>query len=161
MTDIPDAAVDLVSEYEESGGFAPRPYLDPAGIPTIGIGSIWDRRNDPPTRVTMDTPPVDEATARAWARAELAEAAAAVARNVRVPLTEGQTAALEDLIYNIGSGAFASSTLLRKLNRQDYAGAAAEFARWDHAGGRVLAGLLRRRIAERDLFVGGTPDASA
>lgn len=147
-TDVEPAAVDLATHFE---GFSAWPYLDPAAVPTIGYGSIYVGGNSG-VRVTMDTPPIDEPTARLWLAAELQQAARAVAAEVTVPLTAGQAAALEDFIYNLGVGAFASSTLLRKLNAGDYQGAAAQIDLWDHAGGRVLAGLLRRRQAETQLF---------
>jgi lysozyme len=103
----------------------------------------------------MDTPPIDEPTARVWLAHELKEAACVVMDDVDVPLTPGEEAALEDFVYNLGAGNFASSTLLRKLNRGDYVGAADQLELWDHAGGKVLAGLLRRREAEKKLFFGG------
>ena len=149
-------AVDLVIQFEESGSFAPHPQRDPVGNWEIGYGSIWDWRNDPPTYVNESTPPVDEATARNWLGRELTRAAQTVASAVKVPLTHDETAALEDFIYNVGAGNFLSSTLLRMLNAGDYEGAAAQFARWNRASGQVLAGLVRRRAAETDLFK--TPD---
>ena len=69
-----------------------------------------------------------------------------------MPLTIDEKIALLDFIYNLGAGKFRSSTLLKKLNAGDYNGAAAEFDNWDHAGGKVLAGLLKRREAETKLF---------
>ena len=116
---------------------------------TIGFGSTRDSSGAP---VTADTPPVTEDDARALAKRDLLSAAAEVTRDVQVTLNDQQTAALEDFIYNLGAGNFRSSTLLRKLNAGDYDGAAAEFDKWDRAGGQVLAGLLRRRQAETDLF---------
>jgi lysozyme len=77
---------------------------------------------------------------------------AAVERLLKVPLTDNQFSALVSLVYNIGVTAFAGSTLLRKLNNADYAGAAEEIPRWNKAGAKILRGLTRRRIAERDLF---------
>lgn len=71
---------------------------------------------------------------------------------VTVPLTQGQFDALVDFVFNLGSGAFQSSTLLRKLNAGDYSGASAEFPKWNHAGGVEVAGLTRRRLAEQALF---------
>ena len=87
---VSEGAVDDVIQFEQSGTCATVPYLDPKGIPTIGYGSIWDRRCTPMARVTMETPPVDEAMARAWMRAELSEAAATLARDVKVPLDDGE-----------------------------------------------------------------------
>jgi lysozyme len=64
----------------------------------------------------------------------------------------GQFSALVSFAYNVGVPRFATSTLLRRLNRADYEGAAAEFERWIYAAGRKLPGLVRRRLAERNLF---------
>ena len=73
---------------------------------------------------------------------------------VRVPLTDAQHGALVSLVFNIGSGNFRRSTLLRLLNEGDYEGAADEFPKWRKAGGKVLKGLERRRKAEREMFIG-------
>ena len=67
--------------------------------------------------------------------------------------TENQFSALVCLAYNIGIGNLRSSTLIRKLRSGDTQGAADEFLRWDKAGGKVVTGLLRRREAERELFL--------
>ena len=75
-----------------------------------------------------------------------------VNRLVTVPMTQGIFDALVDFVFNVGSGNFAGSTLLRLLNAGDVAGAAEEFAKWDHASGQVVAGLLRRREAEVQEF---------
>jgi lysozyme len=72
---------------------------------------------------------------------------------VQVDLTQNQFDALVSFTYNLGDGNLRKSTLLRKLNAGDYQGAADEFPKWDRAGGQVIAGLLRRRNAERDLFL--------
>jgi lysozyme len=69
------------------------------------------------------------------------------------PLTQNQFDSLVDFAFNLGLGNLGSSTLLRKLNAGDVKGAADEFLRWNRAGGQVLAGLTRRRQAERDLFL--------
>ena len=72
---------------------------------------------------------------------------------VKVDLTQNEFDALVSLIYNIGSGNFKSSTLLRILNQKKYDAAANQFLRWNKAGGRVLAGLTKRREHERELFL--------
>lgn len=76
-----------------------------------------------------------------------------VSRLVKVSLTQGQFDALVSFTYNLGARSLSTSTLLRKLNAGDYAGAADEFMRWNKAGGKVLNGLTRRREAERALFL--------
>ena len=72
---------------------------------------------------------------------------------IKVPLSAKERAALYSWAYNIGLGAAERSTLIRKLNAGDKAGAADELDRWVHAGQRVLAGLVRRRAAEKALFL--------
>lgn len=74
---------------------------------------------------------------------------------VKVPLTEGQLWALTSFVFNLGVGALAKSTLLRKLNARDYAGAANEFGRWINAAGKPMPGLVRRRAEERAMFLSG------
>jgi len=76
---------------------------------------------------------------------ELVKANAVVDRYVKVPLSETERAALIDFIYNVGSGNFASSTLLRKLNAGDRQGACAEYRRWVYAKGQRYKGLENRR----------------
>jgi len=143
---VEPAAVDLVVAFE---GFSAVPYQDPAGVWTIGYGSTRDAQGQP---ITARTAPLTEPQAKVLVSRDLMAAAVAVAGNVQVNLTHDQRAALQDFVYNLGAGNFRSSTLLRKLNAGDFEGAAAEFDKWDMAGGKVLAGLLRRRQAETDLF---------
>jgi lysozyme len=76
---------------------------------------------------------------------------------VKVALTANQKAAIADFVYNVGAPQFAASTLLRLLNAGDYAGAGNQFERWTLANGHVLPGLVKRRRAERALFL--KPDA--
>jgi hypothetical protein len=73
---------------------------------------------------------------------------------VKVELAQCQFDALVSFAYNCGIGNLKASTLLRKVNRRDFAGAAREFGKWNKAGGRVLPGLTRRRAAEATLFAG-------
>jgi lysozyme len=86
-----------------------------------------------------------------------------VADAVTVPLTPGQFDALVSIVFNIGTGAFRRSTLLKKLNRRMYADAANEFLRWDKVTNpvtgakEVSAGLVKRRQAERALFLSPGP----
>ena len=143
-----DKGLALIKSFE---GFSAKPYLCPAGVPTIGYGATYypDGR-----RVTMQDRPVTEADATAMLRAMLASYEAGVSRYVLVPVTQGQFDALVSFAYNIGLSALKNSTLLRVLNLRDYAGAAAQFARWNRANGKVLPGLTRRREAERVMFLG-------
>lgn len=95
--------------------------------------------------------------AQADARLEqmLAQCGDDVDFRVKVPLAAREKAALADFVYNAGAAALGSSTLLKLLNAGDRAGAAAQFAVWNKAGGVVLPGLVARRARERDLFLTG------
>lgn len=74
---------------------------------------------------------------------------------VRVPLSQGEFDAFLSLMYNIGDGAFCRSTLVRKLNVKDYAGACKEILRWKYVGVRVLRGLELRRLKEYEVCMKG------
>lgn len=144
--DILAKAQQLAEPFE---GFSSTPYRCPAGVWTIGFGSTRDATGAP---VTAGTPSVSKEAARKLMERDLTSALAEVHRDVHTTLTAFEAGALADFIYNVGCGNFRASTLLRKLNAGDYAGAAAEFPKWNLGGGKVLAGLVRRRAAERALF---------
>lgn len=76
---------------------------------------------------------------------------------IHVPLSDNQHAAFLSFTYNVGVGSFKSSTLLKKLNKEDYSGACNELLKWDKAGGKVLPGLTKRREAERQICLGNVP----
>ncbi|WP_266156493.1 lysozyme [Dyella silvatica] len=137
----------LIKRFE---GFRAQAYRDSVGIWTIGYG-----HTGPDVTPGLS---IDMAQATALLQADLAQATTAIASLVKVPLQQSQFDALTSFTFNLGAKALAGSTLLRKLNASDYLGAAAEFERWSQAGGQVLAGLLRRRIAERTLFL--APDTA-
>lgn len=98
---------------------------------------------------------IDEATARRWLLVDVSKTEAKMRQCVRVPIAQGEWDAYTSLAYNIGAGAFCGSTLARKLNAGDYAGACKQILRWDKQKGRVLRGLTRRRNAEYKLCIGG------
>lgn len=95
---------------------------------------------------------ISEQEATAWLKEDCSRFEQSVNNNVKVKLTSNQFSALVSFCYNVGEGAFRSSTLLKKLNTGDYSGACKELDRWNKGGGRVLQGLVRRRDAEQDLF---------
>jgi lysozyme len=138
--------VALIKQFE---GLRTCAYLDAAGIWTIGYGHTGDE-----VRSGLR---IDAAQADALLRKDLGHAEEAVRAWVTQPLAQASFDALVSFVFNVGATAFAGSTLLRKLNEGDVEGAAAEFERWRYAGGRVLPGLLRRRIAERTLFLSPHP----
>jgi lysozyme len=129
-------------------GLRTQAYPDPAhgwNVPTICYGhTAGVAKGD---RATRDA-------CRVFLAEDYRPVGAALERLVQVPVTEHQALALADLVFNIGEGAFAKSTLLKKLNAGDYEGAAAEFDRWVYANGKKLPGLVKRRAAERKLFEG-------
>ena len=139
---ISAAGLALIERFE---GFMPDWYLDPVGVRTIAYG--W-------THALPDgfDPPLTEAEGRQLLRQTVGAYEDAVRRLVDVPLAQAQFDALVSFTYNLGATNLGSSTLLRRLNDGDAAGAAAEFDKWVLAGGVPLAGLVRRRAAERALF---------
>jgi lysozyme len=132
------------------------PYQDPRGIWTIGTGSTTDLNGNP---VTAETPPINHAENLLLLSREMLFALSVVERDVAVPLTVDEEAALVDFVFNVGAGNFEASTLLRDLKAENYEAAADQFLRWDHVGGAVLAGLARRCAARRALFL--KPDAQS
>lgn len=139
-------------------GFSPSPYLDPAKVWTIGYGSTRDKNGNP---VTFKTPWITRAEGLQLLERDMRAALQTVKDNVTVPLDTDEEAALTDFVYNLGAGNFMRSTLLRLLNAGDYAGAADQLSRWDLANGQVLAGLVRRRAAEKALFDQGIAEQQA
>lgn len=124
-------------------------YQDGGGVWTIGYGHTG-------TDVKAGrTVTVEEAIR--LLECDLVSAVTCVNRNVKVGLSQDQFDALVDFTFNVGNGAFMKSTLLRKLNLGDYAGAAAEFEKWDHDNGKVVSGLLARRKKERAMFESSSP----
>ena len=134
---------------KEREGFKADAYKDVAGIWTIGYGTT-----------KIDGKPVEQGMsctreqADVWLYKDLAWAQTAVNQLARQILKQNQYDALVSFVYNIGESAFSKSTLLRKLNANDFIGAAAEFLRWDIAGGQHSKGLLARRLLEQDMFTG-------
>jgi lysozyme len=138
--------------YSENGlaltksfeGLSLKAYQDCAGIWTIGYGHTG------PNLIAGMT--ITEADAEALLRVDLADAVTCVNRAVNVRINQNQFDALVDFCFNAGRGNFLQSTLLRKVNVDDFEGAAAQFGLWVHAGGKVVSGLVRRRKAEAATF---------
>ncbi len=136
---------------KRSEGFRSQVYRDVVGIPTIGYGHRVRPGESFPGGV-------EETQATAILASDVGEAEQAVARLVKVALTQGQFDALVDFCFNLGVGRLAGSTLLRELNAGCYAAAAQQMLAWDHAGGEVNVGLKARREAELQFW---TQDAAA
>lgn len=129
-------------------------YPDPAtgGAPwTIGYGHTGGVRPG-------DT--CTEAQADEWLRQDMAHVAFHINRLLKVKVTQREFDALCVLAFNIGIGNLESSTLLKLLNEAKYEDAAMQFTRWDHAGGKEIPGLLRRRKDEQALFQAGINDTA-
>lgn len=153
MSDVAGLAQALVMRFE---GFRSAPYRDAAGIASIGYGAT---RYADGRAVTMADPPLTQAQARALLVAQLDRTWAHIAPGFAHPPSLNQAAAMLSLAFNIGAAAFGASTLLRKFNSGDVAGAADQFLVWDkaHVKGVLtrLPGLAARRDAERALFLSG------
>ena len=152
-----EAGLALIRRFE---GLCDAPYRCPAGRWSVGYGwtgPVEVRGTGYPSVAAAVAAEgtgwrLEEAAAERLLRRGVRDYEAAVRRLVLVPLSQGEHDALVSFAYNLGEAALAASTLLAKLNDADRPGAAREFGRWVHAGGERLAGLVRRRAAERALF---------
>lgn len=129
-----------------------RPYLCPAGIPTIGVGAT---RYENGVRVTLADPPITRERAEQLLMWELrTECMPRVLKlcNTLSGWGPGAVAAITDFTFNLGAGNLAASTLRRKILANDREGARTELMRWVRGGGKVLPGLVKRRQTEADLI---------
>lgn len=124
-------------------------YQDSGGVWTVGVGHTGSEHAFPGSKISKKK-------SQELLKQDVKDAEEAVNRLVKVPLTQLQADSLISLVFNIGQGAFARSTLLKLLNQGDYYGAADQFLVWRKAGGRVLRGLEKRRARERAMFLSGT-----
>ena len=143
-----ELAAALCRQFE---GYRAKPYLCPANVATIGYGSTYyaDGR-----KVTLEDASMDEPTARALLMFELEHTYLPGAlRHCPILATdERKLNAIVDFVYNLGVGRLQTSTLKRKINAQDWEGAKEQLMLWNKGGGKVLAGLTKRRTAECALF---------
>lgn len=136
----------IIKKFE---GFRAKPYACPAGVATIGYGSTYYADGKP---VKLTDAPVTEAQAQELLQATLAKYEACVNGAVKMPINQNQFDALVSFTYNVGCSAFRNSTMLHLFNQGYAPQAAAQFYRWTRGDGKVLAGLVSRRAAERALF---------
>ena len=139
--EINQEGLELIKRFE---GCRLETYLDCVGVPTIGYGHIKD---------VQIGQTITQEQAEEFLKEDLGTVEQGIPNLVRVSLTGNQFSALFSFCFNLGLHALAESTLLKKLNEGDIQGAAEEFQKWDHAGRKANSGLLRRRLAERDLFL--------
>jgi len=143
----------LIKRWE---GLLLKAYQDSAGVWTIGYGHT-SAAGKPYVQAGLK---ISEAQAEEILARDLGQYERAVEEAVKVPLSDNQFAAFVSFTYNVGIGAFRESSLLKKLNRQDYEAVPFELAKWVHAGGKKLEGLGNRRATEAGLWVKGAFVAS-
>jgi lysozyme len=137
-------AAELCRRFE---GFSSKPYICPAGYPTIGYGTVYKPGGE---KVTMQDASISQAQAEEWLVYELRHtyAPGVVRLCPGIVGNERVLNALVDFCYNLGVGRLQTSTLRRKINAGDMAGAKEQLMLWVRGGGRVLPGLVKRRAAE-------------
>jgi lysozyme len=141
-------AADLCRFFE---GFSSKPYICPAGYPTIGYGTVYKPDG---TKVTMRDQPISRGLANEWLMRELQHNYMAGVLKASPILIRNQRllAAITDFAYNLGVGRYRASTLKRRVDSNDLLGVETELRKWIRGGGKVLPGLVKRRQAEIDLF---------
>lgn len=142
-----ERGVQLIRVFE---GFSPFVYKDAGGLPTIGYGHLiqpGEKFVEP-----LIGPPAEQLLI-----ADIKPKERDVNRLVIIPLRQPQFDALTCFTFNVGSGSFGGSTLLKKVNASDHAGAALQFSRWVNVNGKPLRGLIMRRRAESNLYLEPTP----
>lgn len=139
------ASAALLVSVAMNEGYVGQTYKDVVGVQTIGFGETKN------VKANQTTTPV-----RALIQLEksMDEHAAGMVACISAPINQGEFDAYLDLTYNIGVGAFCGSSLVKKLNTQDYAGACQEILKWTRAGGVVLPALVIRRQKEYSTCMG-------
>ena len=162
---INQAGVDLIKSFEGIEDGDPKTvnldaYLCQANVATIGWGHavVWDGKQlkgKPGLAKSKEIYPngISMAEAEQLLKLDLHRFERAVNSLVKVPITDNQFAALVSFAFNVGEGALAKSTLLKLVNAKEFLSASCQFARWNKAAGKPSNGLMRRREAERKLFM--------
>lgn len=143
----PMCAVHFIEEFE---GFSEKPYYCSAGKKTIGIGHVILPGEG---LEILSLPEARELLAK-----DIKKHVDAVAPYINAEVTRNMYVALTSFVFNLGPSSLIKSTLLKLLNKGQYEDASEEFPKWCHANGKVVRGLLRRRNAERALFLRGMDD---
>lgn len=144
ISEAVEVAAALCRPFE---GLRLKPYICPAGYPTIGYGTVFKPDG---SKVTMDHPPITKETAEEWLLHELRHnyIAGVLKASPRLITNPQVLGAMGDFAYNLGVARYRSSTLRRRIDAQDWEGAQVELMKWVRGGGKVLPGLVRRRKAE-------------
>lgn len=141
--DAKELTLQLIRRWE---GLYLKPYLCPAGVPTIGMGTIRYENGRP---VMLTDPAITEARAYQLCSHYLDTIAfPQLSRLAPIMMSDGQRAALVDFIYNMGAGAFAASTLRKRVMGEEWDAVPAQLRRWVYAGPNKLNGLIARREDE-------------
>lgn len=147
VTKASQKGLDLIKRFE---GLELKPYKCPAGIPTIGYGNTYYPSG---VKVKLTDPAITQIVAEALLKFLLGSYEKSVDSFCRDDISQNQFDALVSFAYNCGVNSLKSSTLLKKVNANPKdVTIADEFMKWNKAGGRVLAGLTKRRQAEADLY---------
>ncbi|HEX9956502.1 MAG TPA: D-Ala-D-Ala carboxypeptidase family metallohydrolase [Fibrella sp.] len=150
---ISESGINFIKQFE---GFRANLYNDPVGHCTIGYGHLVHQGNCNGSESAEFKAGLTEARATELMRETLRPFEASVNVGTTVTLTQTQFDSLVSFSYNVGSVAFRGSTLLKLLNKGDYAAVPTELRKWINGGGKVLPGLVRRRDAEANLFTSGS-----
>jgi lysozyme len=146
-TKISDKGIELIKRFE---GLSLKPYLCPANVPTIGYGNTFYKNGK---KVTLNDKPITEQKAVEMLKQSLEKFEQYVDSYTTDSITQNQFDALVSFCYNLGPANLKSSTLLKKVNANPNDETIKdEFLKWTKAGGRKLAGLVKRREAEAALY---------
>lgn len=149
--------LELLKQWE---GFKLNVYKDSAGLPTIGVGHLLIKSELSSGKIVINGLPIKYANGLTEQQAldllsqDVKPAEQTVNTNVKVPLNQNQFDALVSFTFNVGGGAFKSSTLLKVLNQKQYDGVPTQLLRWTRAAGQVVQGLVNRRQNEIKLWNG-------
>ena len=144
---ISPRGLELIKDFE---GFSSTSYLDVVNIPTIGWGNTFYENG---TKVKLGDQISKTDALKLLEVVANRDFADKIFPSIKVKVSQSQFDAMVSLAYNIGVGAFLKSTLLKKVNAGDFAGAGEQFLRWNKAGGKEVLGLTRRREREKQLFL--------
>jgi lysozyme len=143
---VSQKGIDLIKSFE---GFRSKMYLDSAGLPTIGYGTLIDSEKEK----HLMTATIDEDTAERFLRFDVEKAVARMQPIIKSVLNQNQYDALVSFAYNVGVTALRKSTLLAKVNANpNDATIRNEFLKWSNAGGKRVQGLYNRRVKEAELY---------
>jgi lysozyme len=138
---------DLIKQYE---GYSDRPYLCPAGIPTIGFGNTYYPNG---TKVKLTDKQITREYANEMLQFVADNFAKEVSKSIKSIISQNQLNALTSFAYNLGMTNFINSTLLKKVNANPHDPMIKEeFLKWNKSNGKILQGLINRRRAESNLY---------